>query len=200
MVKFFRTTYSHDHDFRTFSLAYFLRYPNPFATHVISVDTLSRHVDAEGRLHTQRLVVKRGKLPRWCRMILASSNINISESMVLETTIIDLQKQEIEAVTKNIDFTKIMRVVESAVYKGVTTDENKQIVVASTEVSFLSQFGFESLKERMELWGQRKFGENLNRSRMGMGFVMDKLREQGGKIKLFNLAMQQALNSSVYKV
>ncbi|KAK9367964.1 PRELI-like family-domain-containing protein [Lipomyces kononenkoae] len=193
MVKFYRSTYTHDHDFKTFSVAYFLRYPNPYAKHVVSVDTLSRHIDDEGRLHTLRLIVKKGKLPRWCKMLFASSGINISESMVLETSIIDPKSQEIWTESKNIDFTRIMRVVETATYKGDIDVNKKPIVKAFTTVWFLSSFGFESMKDRMETWGQRKMGENIHRSRMGMGFVMDRLREQGGKIKLFQLAMQKAL-------
>ncbi|KAK9453469.1 PRELI-like family-domain-containing protein [Dipodascopsis uninucleata] len=195
MVKFFSTKYTHDHDFVTFSLAYFLRYPNPYATHVLSTDVISRFVDPEGRLHTKRLIVKRGKLPNWCRMLLASSNIQISESMVMETSIIDPKNQRIWTETKNIDFTRIMRVVETATYKGAVSADNRPIVKANTTVSFISSFGFESMKERMELWGQKRMGENLNRSRLGMLFVMDKLREQGGKIKMFQLAMQQALQT-----
>ncbi|KAK9388168.1 PRELI-like family-domain-containing protein [Lipomyces mesembrius] len=193
MVKFYRSIYTHDHDFETFSVAYFLRYPNPYATHVISADTLSRHVDDQGRLHTHRLIVKKGKLPRWCKMLLASSGINISESMILETSIIDPKSQEIWTETKNIDFTRIMRVVETATYKGGLDIDKNPIVKAFTTVWFLSSFGFGSMKERMETWGQRKMSENLNRSRMGMGFVMDRLREQGGKTKLFQIAMQKAL-------
>jgi len=195
MVKFYFSTYTHDHDFETFSLAYFLRYPNPYATHVISADTISRHIDEQGRLHTSRLIVKQGKLPRWCRMLLSSSKINISESMILETTVIDLKEKQILAETKNIDFTKIMRVIETTNYKGMMSSDHRPIVKASTTVSFISSFGFDSMKERMESWGQTRMDENINRSRMGMGFVMDKLREQGGKIKMFQLAMQKSLNT-----
>lgn len=84
-----------------------------------------------------------------------------------------------------------MRVVETATYKGDLGADGKKVVRANTTVSFLSSFGFDSMKERMELWGQRKMGENLSRSQKGMGYVMDRLREQGGKIKAFQIAMAQ---------
>ncbi|KAK9378983.1 PRELI-like family-domain-containing protein [Kockiozyma suomiensis] len=191
MVKFYKSFYTHNHDFNTFSVAYFLRYPNPYATHVISVDTLERYVDDQGRLHTKRLVVKRGKLPQWCKALLSTSKLNISESMILETSIIDPRSELILSESKNIDFTKVMRVVETATYKGDLGADGKKVVRANTTVSFLSSFGFDSMKERMELWGQRKMGENLSRSQKGMGYVMDRLREQGGKIKAFQIAMAQ---------
>ncbi|KAK9464414.1 PRELI-like family-domain-containing protein [Lipomyces arxii] len=195
MVKFYKSNYTHNHDFDTFSVAFFLRYPNPYATHVVSVDTLSRSVDDQGRLHTLRLIVKQGKLPNWCRALLASSKINISESLVLETSVIDRHNKVIYTDSRNVDYTKIMRVVETATYRANVVDK-VETVNAQTTVSFVSSFGFASMKDRMELWGQRKMGENLDRSRLGMGFVMDRLREQGGKIKLFQLAMQRTMSAA----
>ncbi|KAK9461365.1 PRELI-like family-domain-containing protein [Lipomyces oligophaga] len=194
MVKFYKSFYTHQHDFSTFSVAYFLRYPNPYAKHVISVDTLDRYVDEQGRLHTHRLVIKRGKLPKWSQVLLASSGINISESLILETSIIDPKNQIILAETKNIDFTRIMRVVETSTFRGaLAADQKTPVVKAFTTVSFLSSFGFGSVKERLESWGQSKMSENLARSQKGMAFVMDRLREQGGKIKAFQHAMQREI-------
>ena len=40
MVKFWTSDYTYDYGFSTVSLAYFLRYPNPYARHVASTDTI----------------------------------------------------------------------------------------------------------------------------------------------------------------
>src|ERR1700730_7276649 len=47
------------------SLAFFLRYPNPYAAHVVSCDVVSRTHTESGSLLTTRLILKRGALPRW---------------------------------------------------------------------------------------------------------------------------------------
>ena len=64
------------------TLAFWLRYPNPFASHgtfnssmlhctlltsiiVLAVDVLDRYVDENGVLKTTRLVLKKGKVPKW---------------------------------------------------------------------------------------------------------------------------------------
>lgn len=91
---------------------YFLRYPNPQATHVLSVDVLSRDIvrrplapsdgderapEGEGReggpsqrwrhvLKTTRLILKRGTLPKWA----PRGIIKNAESWVLEETEMDL--------------------------------------------------------------------------------------------------------------
>lgn len=67
MVKFYESTYTYDYTFPAVTLAYFLRYPNPYSTHVLSTDVISRHFDpATQQLHTLRLHLKRSKLPPRC--------------------------------------------------------------------------------------------------------------------------------------
>jgi len=74
-------------------LAFFLRYPNPFARHVLSVDVLSRIIDSDtGRLHTTRLILKRGIIPKWAHRFLpttSSSGGRGLDAWVLEESVVD---------------------------------------------------------------------------------------------------------------
>nr|KIR88780.1 hypothetical protein I308_00860 [Cryptococcus tetragattii IND107] len=74
-------------------LAFFLRYPNPFARHVLSVDVLSRRVDPiTGQIHTTRLILKRGILPKWATRWLPSSATSGGRGLdawVLEESVVD---------------------------------------------------------------------------------------------------------------
>ncbi|PWN31166.1 hypothetical protein BDZ90DRAFT_277561 [Jaminaea rosea] len=72
--------------------AYFLRYPNPFAQHVISVDVLDRLIIQRDptqppTLLTSRLLLKKGTLPRWAPRGLIKS----AESWVLEVSEVELE-------------------------------------------------------------------------------------------------------------
>src|SRR5690554_3415632 len=69
----------------TVTLAYLLRYPNPYSTHVVSTDTLSTHTTPSGCLHITRLHLKRGKLPASVTRFIPK----IKESFVLEHSTID---------------------------------------------------------------------------------------------------------------
>lgn len=71
--------------------AFFRRYPNPFARHVLSVDTLSRYIDpVTGRLHTTRLILKRGILPKWARRVLPLGRGGTGlDTWVLEESVVD---------------------------------------------------------------------------------------------------------------
>src|SRR5436305_704415 len=60
MVKFFELNYTYYYSFTAVTLAYFLRYPNAYSTHVISTDVIDRTIDrATGRLSTTRIHHKR---------------------------------------------------------------------------------------------------------------------------------------------
>jgi hypothetical protein len=91
------------------SLAYFLRYPNPYAAHVISCDVVSRFQTASGTLVTTRLILKRGNLPRW----FPQGMVSRAESWVIEESEVDPFGRIVNCRTRNLDHVKIMRVEES---------------------------------------------------------------------------------------
>lgn len=74
-------------------LAFFLRYPNPFARHVLSVDVLSRTVDpVTGQILTTRLILKRGILPKWANSWLPAAGASGGRGLdawVLEESVVD---------------------------------------------------------------------------------------------------------------
>ena len=109
MVKDFVHQSSYDHSWSSCVRAYFLRYPNPNASHVLSVDVIDRRIeyrpvrngssssastssvtldDLEDSaairtipvLCTTRLILKRGNLPKWA----PSGIMKNAESWVME--------------------------------------------------------------------------------------------------------------------
>ncbi|RPB03262.1 MSF1-domain-containing protein [Choiromyces venosus 120613-1] len=113
MVKFYENSFSYDYQWPAVTLAYFLRYPNPYSKHVVSSDTLSSHLDPRtGNLHVTRLHLKRGKLPASVARFLPK----IKESYILEKSIVDVKNQRLETETRNLDWEGVLSVVESQVY------------------------------------------------------------------------------------
>ncbi|WRT63679.1 uncharacterized protein IL334_000602 [Kwoniella shivajii] len=93
MVQVYRKTHSYPDPPPTPLLAFFLRYPNPFARHVLSVDVLSRKVNpVTGQIHTTRLILKRGILPKWATRWLPNAGLSGGRGLdawILEESIID---------------------------------------------------------------------------------------------------------------
>ncbi|KAJ9102375.1 hypothetical protein QFC21_002775 [Naganishia friedmannii] len=64
MVKLFQNDITYQYPWSTTTIGFWSKYPNPYSTHVLSIDTLSRSVDEEtGVLRTERLIKARQGVP-----------------------------------------------------------------------------------------------------------------------------------------
>ena len=160
MVKFFESSFSYDYPFPAVSLAYFLRYPNPYATHVLSTDVIDRHFDTKTqRLSTTRLHLKRSKLPPAVLKLLPKgilgSSSDTGQSFILEKSVVDAKEGWMTTETRNLEWTGILSVIEKQSYRRphpshvghisgtddlIECTKNESTDV-TTEVTFKSRFG-----------------------------------------------------------
>ena len=104
--------------------AFFLRYPNPQASHILSVDVVDRRIEMRAKtpsvdmfpvLCTSRLILKSGSLPSWA----PKNIIQHSTSWVLEESEVDLsaydpaQPRVMSIWTRNLDHTSVLAVTEA---------------------------------------------------------------------------------------
>ena len=120
-MKFFENAFTYDYSFPAVSLAYFLRYPNPYSRHVLTTDVIDRYVDPETqRLHTTRLHLKRSKIPSAMLKILPKGigvSENAGQSYILETSIVDAKQGWMETESRNMEWTGILSVVEKQIFR-----------------------------------------------------------------------------------
>jgi hypothetical protein len=118
MVKFYSTNDIYPYPFPAVTLAYFLRYPNPYSTHVVSTDTISRHFDpVTQKLTTVRLHLKRSKLPTAVlklvpRSLLGASASGDTQSYILEKSVVDIRNGRMDTESQNLEWTGVLSVVE----------------------------------------------------------------------------------------
>jgi len=163
MVKFYSQTDNYPYSFPAVTLAYFLRYPNPYSTHVASTDTISRHYDPETqRLTTLRLHLKISKLPSAVLKLIPGSMLGASkdgstQSYILERSMVDIRTGVMETESRNLEWTGVLSVVEKQVFKrpaetkfpGVSAKEQgelfggkaMQTTVVETSVALRSRIG-----------------------------------------------------------
>jgi len=150
MVKFYSQSYSYDYPFATVSLAYFLRYPNPYSRHVLSSDVLDRHFDpVTQRLYTTRLHLKRSRIPAAVlkilpRSLLGSSPTGDSQSYILERSIVDVKEGWMKTESRNLEFTAVLDVIERQIYRGtsgesIEADDKTDVATVVTLHSRLGQ-------------------------------------------------------------
>ncbi|KAH9828185.1 Protein UPS1, mitochondrial [Teratosphaeria destructans] len=178
MVKFYSSNYSYDYGFSAVSLAYFLRYPNPYSRHVASTDTISRNYDPETqRLTTVRLHLKRSRLPPAVLKLLPKSTLGAdgdgrTQSFILETSVVDVKEGWMETESRNLDWNNVLSVIERHSYRrpalsNPTSDDidlfNRSGAVlppaddrtdVAVSVTLKSRIG-EQLRKRRARWGEQ---------------------------------------------
>ena len=160
MVKFYESSFNYDFPFPAVSLAYFLRYPNPYATHVLSTDVIDRHIDpSTNRLSTTRLHLKKSKIPSTLLRLLPKgilgSSADAGQSYILEKSVIDVKEGWMTTESRNLEWTGILSVVEKQFYRRPSLEDSApqrsilDLVECSkgegtdvtTTVTLLSRFG-----------------------------------------------------------
>jgi len=167
MVKFFSQSHKYNEPWQTVTLAFFLRYPNPYATHVLSADVLERAFTPHGTLVTTRLILKRGNIPKW----MPRGIVSRAESWIVEQSEVDPVGKIVRCETRNLDHVKILNVRESVVLNEGDAGSTLQ----KTEAKVVSKLGW--LARRVERYGHENFQKNLERSRAGIYLVVDLLRQ-----------------------
>ncbi|KAF8058253.1 PRELI-like family-domain-containing protein [Lyophyllum atratum] len=166
-MKFFSQSFLYDDPWSIVSLAYFLRYPNPYASHVLSCDIISRNLTPSGTLLTTRLILKRGALPRWAQNI-----VGRAESWVLEESEVDPLGKTVRCRTKNLDHVKVMQVEEWVMLRHTQEGQTLQ----TTEARIRSGFGW-GLTKKIENHGLNRFKANVQRSREGVSLILNLIRQ-----------------------
>lgn len=124
-MKVYESSFNYDYAFPTVTLAYFLRYPNPYSRHVLSTDVIDRYVDPDTkRLHTLRLHLKKSKVPGAILKLLPRGLAGPggkSESYILEKSVVDLKEGWMQTESKNMEWTGILSVVERQHFKRLSS-------------------------------------------------------------------------------
>lgn len=156
-MKFFENIFTYDYSFPAVSLAYFLRYPNPYSRHVLTTDVIDRYVDPKtDRLHTIRLHLKKSKVPSGILKLLPKGmggSDSSGQSYILEKTIVDAKEGWMETESRNMEWTGILSVVEKQRYQrlpseedrlaldGLAVDKISEQTTVKTTVTFRSRLG-----------------------------------------------------------
>lgn len=202
MVKFYSKDYSYDYAFSAVSLAYFLRYPNPYSRHVASTDTISRSFDpVTQRLTTVRLHLKRSRLPPAVLKLLPKSALGAgadgsTQSFILESSVVDVKQGWMESESRNLDWDNVLSVIEKHTYKrpepaqeapsGAIVDSDRTDV--SVSVTLKSRIG-EQLRKRRQRWGEQATATSV------MGASEEDVPKQGWFSSWSSGAVRSAIES-----
>ncbi|KAL1590523.1 hypothetical protein WHR41_00905 [Cladosporium halotolerans] len=166
MVKFYSNDTVYDYGFSTVSLAYFLRYPNPYARHVASTDTIERSYDPETqRLTTVRLHLKRSRLPPAVVKLLPRSYLGNAgedgrtQSFILERSVVDVKNGVMQSESRNLDWNNVLSVIEKHRYErpkalAEGAGWNEETTNVNISVTLKSRIG-EQIRKQRARWGEQ---------------------------------------------
>ncbi|ORY21368.1 hypothetical protein BCR39DRAFT_562671 [Naematelia encephala] len=187
-------------------LAFYIRYPNPFARHVLSVDVLSRTINpTTGRIHTTRLVLKRGILPKWASKwlpVAGASGGRGLDAWVLEDSVVEppptdgqgegeasgsgigRERDEdrdrnrwprLRYTQGNLNHRKFMHVVEGGEIFAGPNGTTNHHTTAEIRSDFGGKWS-SLIRQRIESYGAGKFEVNAETAKKGMLLIMGLIR------------------------
>ncbi|KAI4716944.1 hypothetical protein E4T48_06855 [Aureobasidium sp. EXF-10727] len=171
MVKFYSTSYSYDYSFPAVSLAYFLRYPNPYSTHVLSTDVISREYDPD----TQPILKL---LPR---SIMGGAENGDSQAYILETTVVDVKEGWMEAESRNLEWTGVLSVIEKQVFRRQALESQAKL---SAAVDLYGQQPSQRTDVTTTVTLQSRIGENIRRRKAQRQAEAEAIEEEAPPAKL----------------
>ena len=150
-----------------------MKYPNPFSSHVLSADILTRHLDPQtGLLHTVRLIHKTGTLPTWVTNVMKSQ-----EAFVIEESVVDPKNCFMQTKTRNLTHQRFLVAEEIQTY--TKSPEDQAWTLADCQATVKCNFGTKwtgGLSAKIEGLGVKKFADHFPKSKAAMIYILDKLR------------------------
>jgi hypothetical protein len=171
-MKVFSNEETFDYSWEEVSTANWRKYCpwNEKSTHVIAVDTLSRHVDADtGILRTERLITCKQSAPKWLASLMGGTEV----SHVFETSYVDPESKKVTMVSQNLTWANILSVRETVVYQPLSASKTQ--FVQDAKITALCG-GWQKVKNAVEEATVCRFSENARKGKEGFETVLEMSR------------------------
>jgi hypothetical protein len=171
-MKVFSNDCTFDYSWEEVSTANWRKYCpwNDKSTHVIAVDTLSRHVDpATGILRTERLITCKQSAPKWLATLMGGTET----SHVFETSYVDPASKKVTMTSSNMTWSNILSVQETVVYQPLSAAKTQ--FVQDAKITALCG-GWQKVKNAVEEATVTRFSENARKGKEGFEAVLEMSR------------------------
>jgi hypothetical protein len=174
-MRIFASSYTFDYSWSEVSTNNWRKYCpwNDKASHVMAVDTISRHVDpVTGILRTERLITCKQNAPQWILAILGGD----TTSLVYEVSYVDPQSKKVTMCSTNLTWANLLQCRETVIYQPSSDNP-----LAKTEFKQEAQIialcgGWQKIKSKIEEASVERFRENAARGREGFEAVLEMSR------------------------
>ena len=177
-MKIFSSRHEFAYSWAEVSTANWVKYCpwNDKSTHVIGVDTLSRHLDTQtGILRTERLITCKQSAPQWLRMFLGSC-CSQDTSLVYEVSYVDPRAERVTMCSQNLTWSDLLSVQETVVYVPSSKEPGKTVFDQHAKIIALCG-GWQKIKNTIEDFTVERFRQNAKTGQEGFERVLAVSRE-----------------------
>ncbi|EXJ85060.1 hypothetical protein A1O3_05735 [Capronia epimyces CBS 606.96] len=179
-MRIFSSSYTFDYSWEEVSTNNWRKYCpwNDKASHVLAVDTLSRHVDPEtGILRTERLITCKQNAPQWVLNILGGD----TTSHVYEVSYVDPAAKKVTMCSTNMTWSNLLECRETVVYQPSSQDANGKTDFKQAAKIVALCGGWQKIRSKIEEVSVERFRENAARGREGFETVLEMSRRAFGE-------------------
>ncbi|CAO1634910.1 unnamed protein product [Sympodiomycopsis kandeliae] len=175
MPRLFHNDISYPYPWKQTALGVLHKYPNPHATHVVSMDTIDQNFDEDtGQLRLERILGVRQGAPRWVVKLL-----NLSEdTYVREVTVFDPLSSTVHMTSTNLTLSEYLLVKEYITYKPTDSPPSispSTVFSQNAEIACTASFGGGLLAKagkKLEDSSYDRFHSNASKGKQGMMTVL----------------------------
>ncbi|GAA97719.1 uncharacterized protein L969DRAFT_106098 [Mixia osmundae IAM 14324] len=171
-MKVFETMFEFPFPFKETALGVFMKYPNPHAEHVISVDVIDRSILPDGTIRTERILGVKQSAPRWVMKIIGGQD----ETYVREVTFVTpgqaVRPPSVLMSSINLSLAGVITCRERIAYTphSAASTRFRQIAQMQAQGSLDVDRGtWASIGKRIETWSRDRFALNAHAGREGLG-------------------------------
>jgi len=175
-AKYYHTEHIHPYSFDQVAHAIFQRYPNPFASHVLSEDTVYREIINGTTLYTRRFLTKTNKIPKWGERWLSGFRRSVP---LLEESYVDTKDRTITTYTRNVGMSNFMTAIEKVVYKACPDNPDHTVALKQAWV----ESNFYGLRSAIKNFGIERFKVNCVRATDGFNHVLERFQQQQNSLR-----------------
>lgn len=168
-MKVFSSSHTFDYSWEEVSTANWRKYCpwNDKSTHVVSVDTLARHVDpATGILRTERLITCKQSAPDWMKSLIGIGD----ESHVFEASYVDPTSRTVTMVSWNLTWSNVINCQETVVYRPVNGGAQTAFDQEARITALCG--GWQRIKNKIEDFSVCRFRDNAIKGKEGFEAVL----------------------------
>jgi hypothetical protein len=169
-MKIWESTHTFDYPWEKVAYGAWRKYPNPINPAVTGIDVLQRGIDANGVLHTERVLQTTWDIPGWVTSLIGFRNPNYS----WERSQVDTRNKVMTLKTTNVDCSSFVDIDEKLQYTPHPDDPSKTLLTQSTEITLFNV----PFVDRLEQMMVDTFSANSQKGRTALEWAIENAQRE----------------------